>query len=126
MPFEIETDHNCQIVILRVSGKEPLDKHIQTCEKTVQECYDNKFKKILIDLRAMDSSNITSVETGVGFGDFFAGGERLKDVQIAQVLPVEVVSRVDVDFSAPFAEIKGKTIGRFTTIEEAREWLRKQ
>ena len=126
MPFKIEADHDNQIIILRVSGKETLDKHMEMCEKTVQSCCDNGFKKILTDLRAMDTANITSAETGVEFGRFFAGDQRLKDVRIAQVLPMEILSRVDVDFSASIAEIEGKTIGRFTTIEEAREWLKKQ
>jgi hypothetical protein len=126
MPFKIETDHDDQIIILRVSGEEPLDKHIQQCERTIQECCDSGFKKILIDLRALNSSNITSTETGIWFGKFFADDERLKDVQIAQVLPMEILSRVDVDFSASIAEIKGKTIGRFTTIEEAKGWLKEQ
>jgi len=126
VPFKIEADHDDQIIILRVSGKETLDKHIQACERTVQECCDNGFKKLLIDLRAMDTANITSAEAGVEFGKFFAGNERLKDVRIAQVLPIEILSRVDIDFSASIAEIKGKTIGRFTTIEEARRWLKEQ
>ena len=110
MPFEIEANNDCQIMILRVSGREPLDKHIQACEQAV---------------RAMDSSNIASTDTGIWFGKFFAD-ERLKDIQIAQVLPEEILSHVDVDFSATIAEIEGKTIGRFTSLEEAKGWLREQ
>ena len=125
MPFEIEANNDCQIMILRVSGREPLDKHIQACEQAVRECCDNKYKKILIDLRAMDSSNIASTDTGIWFGKFFAD-ERLKDIQIAQVLPEEILSHVDVDFSATIAEIEGKTIGRFKTLEEAKGWLKEQ
>ncbi len=96
------------------------------CEKTVQNCFDNGFNRLLIDLRALDTANITSAETGVEFGKFFAGDQRLKDVRIAQVLPTEILTRIDVDFSASIAEIKGKTIGRFTTLEEAKQWLKEQ
>jgi len=126
MPFEIEIDHDNQMIILHVSGREPLDRHFEICKKTVQECFDNGFKRLLIDLRALDTANITSAETGVEFGKFFARDRRLKDVRIAQVLPKEILVRVDVDFSASIAEIRGKDIGRFTTIEEARQWLKEQ
>lgn len=124
MPYKIEIDNNNQIIMLKVSGTETLDEHFSICEKTVQSCFDSGFKRLLIDLRDMDTVNITSAETGVKFGKFFAGDERLNDVRIAQVLPEEILSRVDIDFSASIAEIKGKQIGRFTTINDARKWLK--
>jgi len=124
--YEIVIDHDNQIIIVHVSGRETLEEHMHICEKAVQNCFDNGFKRLLIDLRALDTANITSAEAGVEFGKFFAGDKRFKDIRIAQVLPKEMLVRVDVDFSASIAEIKGKTIGRFTTLEDARGWLKDQ
>ena len=124
MSFKIEIDRNSQMVILRVSGREELDKHRQICDRAVQECFDNGFKRLLTDLRNLDTSNITSFEAGVEFGDFFAHDERLNDVKIAQILPTEALAHIDIDFSASIAEIKGKTMGRFKTIEGAISWLK--
>jgi hypothetical protein len=124
MPFKIEIDRSSQTVILRVSGREELDKHREICDKAVQECFDNGFKRFLTDLRNVDTSNITSLETGLEFSDLFAHDERLNGVKIAQVLPTEIISRVDIDFAASIAETKGKTMGRFKTIEAAINWLK--
>ena len=123
MAYEIKTDHDSQMVILQVSGIEELETHKEICEQAAQTCFEGGFTKLLIDLREIDTANIASFESGLEFGSFFANDPRLKNVKVAQVLPKEMYIRVDIDFSASIAEMRGKTIGRFTTVEEAIKWL---
>ena len=124
IPYEIEIDNDNQIVVARILGRATREEHGLAREEATQFCCGNGFKRALVDLRDLDTAGVFTPESIFEFGGLLAGDERLKDVQIAQVLPTEISTRVDIDFSASIAEIKGKAIGRFTTVEQAKRWLK--
>lgn len=126
MPYEIETDRENQLVIAHVSGRATRAEHRAAREEAAKYCFDNGFKRLLVDLRNVDTEGVSTITSTVEFGQLLAGDERLEDVRIAHVLPKEILSRVDVDFTASIAEIKGKDSGRFTSLGEARRWLKEQ
>jgi hypothetical protein len=95
-------------------------------DHAAQLCCDNGFKRLLVDLRNVDTSGVSTPESAFEFGELLAGDERLKDVRMAHIVPKELISRIDVDFATCIAEIRGRPTGRFIIPEEAVQWLKEQ
>ena len=124
MPYVVETDRDNQTIIARVSGRATHDEHRAAREKAAQSCFDNGFKRLLVDLRNVDTTGVSTPESTFEFGELLAGDARLKNIRIAHLMPKQLLSRIDVDFVASIAEIRGKTTGRFATPEDAMQWLK--
>ena len=126
MPFKIEVDRQNQIVIARVMGRASQQEHRQAREQAAASCTENHFKKLLVDLRDLDTEAISTAGSLTEYGHLLAADESLKDVYIAHVVPKKDISEIDVDFAITIAEMEGKTSEQFISFEEAREWLIQQ
>ena len=60
MPFQVTFDKDNKIVIVKVSDKATKKEHYSALEKALQLCYKKKIKKLLVNLKNLDTKGIVS------------------------------------------------------------------
>ena len=126
MPFQVTFDKDNKIVIVKVSDKATKKEHYSALEKALQLCYKKKIKKLLVNLKNLDTKGIVSTVGAFKFGKTLATDNRLKGVFLAHVLPILPDSSEDIDFISTVASNRGVITKNFASLEEAKNWLLKK
>jgi hypothetical protein len=123
MPVQVTFDTNDKIVIVKISDKASMDEHHAALEKSLQLCYKKKIKRLLVDLKDVDTKGIVTTASAFKFGKILATDNRLKGVFLAHVLPILPNSSEDIDFISTVASNRGVITKNFTSLEDAKSWL---
>ena len=120
MSFNISFDPDAKIVMAKISGRvSPQDQNTARRE-ALRVCRENNSLKILLDLRELNTQDITVM-------DCFAFGESFPLLSpkacIAHVLPIDEKSKKDVKFTSNVSANRGLLTGDFETVDQARSWL---
>jgi len=123
MPYGILTNEEDGIVVVRVWGNASREEHLSARKSVVDVFKSGGYKRLVVDLSDVDTQGITTPERCREIGRYLAGEEVFKDVRMAHVLPKNFLSSLDIQFVGATAAIRGKSIGEFATLEEAKEWV---
>jgi hypothetical protein len=120
MARDVAFDESDGIVVVRVSGKAPLEDHFAARDEALRICQERQCSRILVDLSDLDTSG-GSTAGYFDFGKSFPA--TAPPVRLAHVLPTDVASRKDVVFAVNVEANRGRLAAVFDTVEEARDWL---
>lgn len=123
MPYEIVTNEEDSMVVVCVYGKSSEEYPAILRDRAAAVCARSGFKRLLIDLSELDTKGTTTSEDRGESGRHAAGDKRLEGVAIANVLPKDFESCLEIKSIGAVAASVGKEIGEFATFAEAREWL---
>lgn len=123
MPYEIVTNEEDCILVARIWGKASIEEHVFVHNSVAEACVSKGLKRLLVDLSEVDMKGLMTAESRSEFGKDLADDERFKGVAMANILPKDFTSCLDIKFLGAMAASAGKEIGEFTTFDEAKEWL---
>lgn len=123
MPFNITVDEINKIIIVEVSDKAQKEEHYAALEKALQISSEKKIKRLLVNLKNLDTKGIVSITSAFKFGKILAAENRLKGVYLAHVLPILPQSSKDIEFISTVASNRGVIAKNFTSLKEAKKWL---
>lgn len=122
MPYEVSYNEKNKIVLMQAFGMVTHDEHCAARRQAAQLCRENKCTRIVADLRKLDTEK-SSTQDCFDFGKSIVKENVPLSTRMAVVLPIDLDSIKDVQFSATVAANRGRPIVQFKTMKEAKKWL---
>lgn len=123
MGYEIKTDEVNKAVLVRIYGPAAPEEHISARKEASALLIKNKYSRLLVDLKDLQTKNIASLTNCFDFGSSFAKVGIPKHTRIANIIPETEQSKNDVDFVSTVAANRGILIKNFLDSVKAMEWL---
>jgi len=124
MPWEVAFDDANGIVQVTVRGPASHDEHVAAREEAARVCLKAQSRKLLVDLRDLETERVVSTSGCFEFGDRFTlEGGIPPGTRIAHILPRDPKACEDVEFTTAVARNRGAAIRNFEDQEDARNWL---
>jgi hypothetical protein len=125
MPRTVTLDEPAGIVRAVVSGRAADEEHRAARLEAARLLTETRSRRLLVDLRDLETESIVSTSSCFGFGDSYTRDEGIPlGVSVAHILPRSPTARRDVEFTTAVAQNRGAAIRNFEDPGEAESWLR--
>jgi len=92
---------------VRVYGSAGTQEHRLALEEAARRCKEKGLKRLLVDLRELDTENISTATTRYDFGKLLSEKALSVGLQIAHLMPKKEKSKNHVSFTVTVAENRG-------------------